>query len=361
MSLINQVLKDLEKNTKQNQPLQFNTIAIEEKKSNFFIGTIISTILITTCYLFYVFYKPDPSLQVQEKNKLNITSQKIIQANKTLGKEVALTINTAELTSEPKEIYAKPSKPIKVAQVKKSPDLVVPKNKPLAKSTKKTEVLANSQPVQNNKLKTNNVIGKNRLTSSNIKKESQETLLKKRLKQIRKNHSSDNILATQQAIDLLLKDNPDFHTARQYLIKVCWNNIQCNVPELFKIAIKLYPNYVNYRLLAARYFFDRQQFELAEKYLLVKDNPINKNINLIQIRALTRQKLNKHNLAIADYATILESNPTRGDIYLAIGISFDAIGQINKARRSFQSALADQRLSTKQQQFAENKITSYQG
>jgi len=159
----------------------------------------------------------------------------------------------------------------------------------------------------------------------------------------------------------LLANKPDFHQARLYLITLMWQAQDPAIVAILERAVNLYPNQYSFRLASAKYHFQQQNLPKAESFLHDLD-PLNINFSeLVQMRAVIRQKQNKHQLAIKDYLSILQTSPKRGELFLAIGISLEALDQPKQALSSFYKAQEDHRLSSRQRKFIQDKIKFYRG
>lgn len=197
---------------------------------------------------------------------------------------------------------------------------------------------------------------KESLTNKLIKKYSHKTQLNKKLSEIKSNHLFLGVQETKDKLNQLIRENPHYHSAKVYLIHFLWQENDPEIINLLESHIENYPNKAIYRLSAARYYLEKSQNNLAATFLtdLPKELILNKNI--LQTRAIIRQKQNKHQLAISDYRSFANHHPINGSIHLAMGISFEALGENKMATISYQNAIRDSRLSSQQKVFLNKKL-----
>lgn len=380
MSVVNQMLRDLENNQAANQSLKMQAVPqASNGLSKILIALLSIAVLLTLSWLGYQQFQQQNQLQAQpnivseqpkpvENIKTPIVAQEervedeVIPNNQPTQQASSATVKKVEQQAPPtlavekklatkQKIAANKAAETTVDNSTSKPLPSVP-NKNNAPTEKPVVKVANSATA-----KTSSVAP----AQAGIKTQSLQTTLKKQLEDVKQNYQSDGYLSARQNLMQLLDNHPDFHPARNLLFKLAKQSSEPNLSNWLQQAVKNYPKYSAYRLAAARYHFERNDFSNAEQLLTGIDRNYSNYFSLVQMRALTRQKLNKHQLAILDYGEILKQTPNRGDVYLAMGISFDAMGNTTQAKRSFQNAMSDSRLTRRQLQFAESKINSYQG
>ncbi|MGX5172406.1 tetratricopeptide repeat protein [Aliikangiella sp. IMCC44653] len=306
--------------------------------------------------------EPEPNSAPRLERQVQPTTQPITQTKTqpSLVNQVQPNTSLANANQEAPELPAETNKnqnSLKVKPVDQPSQIAQPvnSNKPTVDNSGQTNTVAKAATSQP-QVKTNNSE-----RTQPVKTTSKATSLHKALHRIQLNATQNNQAQTYNALNLLSQQNPDFHPARLALINLCWEMSACLVEQKLNQAVSLFPKDSAYQQLLARFYFEKQRFQQAEKVLeeLTPNDP--RYLQLLQTRALARQQLGKHQLAIQDYATLLNQDASRGDILLAVGISLEAIGKLAEAQRSFKNALTDRRLSAPQRQFALNKLNSYQG
>jgi MSHA biogenesis protein MshN len=197
-------------------------------------------------------------------------------------------------------------------------------------------------------------------TKQPIKQQSQQTQLNNQLQRIQLYASNSSPSQTYGELNQLLQQNPDFHPARIALIYHMLKHSSPQTSQILAQARKLYPQQTSYLLAQAQYLIQYKQFAQLEAELADLDpNDIN-YAQLLQLRAVAKQKQNKHKLAIQDYINLIQLSGEKGALFIALGLSFDAIGDSQQALLSYQKALNDQNLNSRQRQFLQAKIASYQ-
>ena len=396
MSVVNQMLRDLENNAQPHQTLDMQSVESKRAFPFRLIAMISFAIALSaTAYAFWPSVKSSDSEKqldtplakntqtLHEKNQENIKHTSQIQANdkETLGKPIQQVVNTEKplkhaaiakaTTQESVSGSTLPVKPVQpettktqeatatsvavsASQINSAPQIIAAT--PTPNTQRKAAELENDKPTkQSEHLLTDTQ------PVSTIKKQSIETRRKKELQQIKNNYRINGYPRTKELLTDFLNRHSDFHTARLYFLSLAQQNHDPLTTGLLTQAVDDFPKISSYRLAAARYFFSTNEYQKAEELLIDTHKEQANYFDLLHMRALNRQKMGQHQLAIKDYSQILKTQPNRGDIYLAIGISFDAIGNHVQAKRSFQNALSDRRLSQRQKQFAESKIDNYQG
>ena len=187
-----------------------------------------------------------------------------------------------------------------------------------------------------------------------IKQQSLKTKLFKQLNSIKKEQNIYGVTQTKKSLKLLLQENPEFHSARLHLLKLMWQSNDPDIEMTFNKAIDSYPIQQSFKLTAARYFIETNKLDKA--LLALNHAGSAQTPESLQMRAFIYQKRNNHQVAIQDYAMILNQQPDRGDIYISLGISLEAMGRISQAKLSFEKALLDRKLSPRQVSFVRKKI-----
>jgi len=392
MSLVNQVLKDLEKNTLQsNLKLQ----AVSDKPSNFPVNkTVLFTstgLALMALYFFWPQKPNDTGLHSEFNNavisqnskkttdhsestsiKANLVDSKTdIKAkvqkeeNKTASnKEETGGVRNDELTRKAKLTSSKSDSVSSFKSESKSK----PKSDSIAKLQPKTKPNSNLARIESSKAilsenkstiaKTSNIIeSKNK---KSIKKTSNESQLKLRLSQIIKDRS---IFGTQHAFDnlnRLVNENPAFDQARLQLIKLAWTDQRTLLPAILEKAIIQSPEQSAFYVAYARYYLEERQTQNAFSVINQFQN-IDNSAEVLKFRALLNQKLNNHQAAVRDYQKVIQLASANDSTYLALGISLEAIGETERAKNSYRKALTGRSLSSQQLKFVENKLSSLQG
>lgn len=362
MSVINQMLNDLQQ---REQPIkQLPLQAVRYKNKPLFFYFIILLIIILFIFVYFKMSKTEPEvshLLIQNVKPVNKTPFLSSQTDEVILKS-DVSLNEAEVTKTPldpiteinlKDLPDSSQKPVELAQKDLSNKLIKEEMPTLKSSTETQQEYI--KPKKSNVNKSAN-LPSNNITESEIKKPSIETILNNQLEQIKNDFAYVGYQSTKQALQKLLVANPDLHSARLYFILLSWQQQELDTAEIINAAIGLYPNQSAFRLAAAKYFLEKSDYLQAENSLLNILPTASNLAELLQMRAVIRQKNNKHQLAVNDYTAILQQSPERGDIYIALGISLEALNKNSQALLSYKKAELDQSLSKRQMQFVKRKI-----
>lgn len=342
MSLVNQVLKDLQKNHQQSKPQQLY-LPVEDspikKIPPAFHLSMAVMLLISAAIFSYLYLKPAEAARASSTTVLVNPKPGNTDNNNLLLKNSFLPLLIKEPT------YAKE----KSTTEKPIPEKAIAAEKPVDLPEKQS---GTKQP---NKALT----GKKVAEKAVVKSHSKNTRLTWQLAEITNNANAYNYSHTKKSLQLLLEEEPEFHAARQYLIQLCWKNADLYLEQLLSESVSNYPYEAAYRLSASRYYLQKQQLPLAIKFLTDLPENLMLDKTILQTRAIIRQKQKQHQLAIRDYQTLIKNYSTGGDIYLALGISFEALGESRLAIKSYRKAVADPDLSSKQRHFLTAKLDSF--
>ncbi len=192
-----------------------------------------------------------------------------------------------------------------------------------------------------------------------IKTYSLTTQLEKKLSTIKKNQSLIGLEGTKQALNQLIQINPDFYNARIYLTKLLLEKNDPLVEEWLNESVNYQPNQIAFRLLACQYYSNKGLFEQAESFITDLPGTIENQKVVFQVRAVLRQKQQKHLLAIEDYQSLIKNFPVSGDVYLGLAISLDKLGEKELAKKRYQQALNYAELSPQHQAFIKTRLSLY--
>lgn len=371
MSVVNQVLRDLESRQDSSRQLPLQPVAAEAGNKRGLFWLIVVVILACCLLAANLYFTPfgfqadqniaqikverltEPAAEttIPAQNSDQVLVEPKLSSNKAAEKTIVLAktkaIQTAEKIAEDKSetLIDKAPAQATLSKIEAEPVKQITEPVKTAQTAEPAEAKPQKAPAQQQ--------------PAPVKKLSSKTALLKQLNSIKKDATLFDSAQTITSVQHLLANQPDFHAARLYLIKLLWQANDPTTAGVIDQAIESYPAVTAFQLTAGRYYLKTAQLVKAEQSLFRIKSGGSGATELLQLRAIVRQKLNKHRLAVNDYSEILKLSPDRGDIYLALGISLDALQQASQARLSFQQALKDNRLSAKQRQFIKNKINSY--
>lgn len=366
MSVVNQMLRDLEQSQAEVKQLPLQSAIESGGNSRLIIGALLLLVVAALFYFGYdTFITPDngaskidlpqefiakplpPAVESDDENPGILISENKSVPILPAKKEAAASSNR-KLTSSP------PLPMVKAGDKQTTVTSDTAESKKGIRAQKINDIKKIELASADNKISSP-------ATKQKFKSQSRSTIIKKRFEKIKALNGNVSVTQTKSQLENLLQDASNFHPARLFLINLMWRQNDPQTNESIKTAIKLFPRESAYRLTAARFFINQSNLAEAESALIDVNEVYPSAAQLIQTRAVVRQKLGKHQLAIADYQSLLRLSPASADIYIALGISFGASGQTRQATASFERALADPRISQRQQQFIKNKLALYQG
>lgn len=364
MSLINQVLKDIEKNNTQKSSVAL--AAVDNSAKTLFSPTTVILFLIALSILSYLFYKsqnsqtipnnvaeiPAGSLEHKVEKKHSSSENKEVPIKNENEDTTKITID--KLLIESNKIVSK-------SQVKTSSNTISDFSQSTTKevATNSVQTIQRIPTSQKKKVPNEKAVPAHK-ESERIKVVSNETKLKSQLQRIIKEQSQKGIIHAIAELEELLASHPNFHAARLQLIKLSWRADRANLENRLINAISINPPQPSFYAAASRFFIEERKYdrtlEILNKYPNVEFTD-----DLLQVRALTFQKKGDHLSAVRDYQKLINIKPNKDPIYLAMAISLEALGEGNRAKASYQKALNGNTLNDQQRSFIQRKLSSLKG
>ena len=199
-----------------------------------------------------------------------------------------------------------------------------------------------------------------------IKKETLASQLNRQLQQILAQQNVVGIETTILELKAFVKQHPQYEKAHLSLIKLGWKIEHESLEASLLFAIQQNPAQPAFRVAAARYYLQQENYSKAESIIQTEFKNATSSSrahssNLLQVRALIFQKQNKHQQAVNDYALLLKQTKKKAGVYLALAISLEAMGEIERAQQSYRSALRENQLNARQTEFVRNKLRYLNG
>lgn len=110
----------------------------------------------------------------------------------------------------------------------------------------------------------------------------------------------------------------------------------------------------DYRLMKARIYLNQGQVLSAVNVLKVKSN--NAEVEYQALLATSAQQIQQHNVAISAYQMLVKLQPSVGRWWLGLATSLDSNSQFDEATQAYSKALNQGDLSQSAQQFARQRI-----
>ena len=393
MSLINQVLKDIEKSDNQPPPLKLIPVS-PEKNQLTLIKSIFIFVIIAISIFSYWILNSRSSAKIND-NKITSTenlsgknhpieqqqsfehqeSKSHLASNKSMTEEAFGNKNTSissnnELTNLAAENLQKSNKSktttdSSIAEKSHSLKIAQEINDKSQKQKKTESTLAKidrEKSKDNKRIETNFALKKDfqKDEQKTIKVVSSRTQLNIKLKSITDGLDTFGAEHSLKQLQALITENPDFHPARLQLIKLAWQHDRSLLRIALNDAVKQAPEQPAFFNAAARYYLEEGNAQAALD-VLEDYRSIEKSAELLKVRALLNQKIGNHLSAIKDYQKVLSMVKDNNEAYLAMAISLEAVGETQNALVSYRRALSGNRLNQQQVQFIQNKLRSLQG
>ena len=390
MSLINQVLKDLD----EREPLSANNgdnhyqpVNNGGDKPPTDWARLAAWIIVGVCvvgagvYWFYleqqapavVEYKPVQAnlsgvsnKQVETQKKPQSEKQvktipvesKLIEANNAEIKPDK--INSTEIrVTEVKPVEVKPleTKRVQVNAV----DIEPVDTKPADTKPENNEV--NYLPLKNTELSHQPVKVKplsNKRKASATDKSSQVVKVKTALtplQEARELLNSGRLTEAEQLLTTLVKKQPLEKQTRELLIGLLLRNSRtAEAEKQLSDALRIYPRHENFVLLKARLLLEKQDTNALLVLLENHSQSGKAGVKSLSMLASLYQQQKKFMLASKLYNRLAAAEPTNGSHWVGLAISLEALGQSQKALKGYQQAIQIGGINNQLQQYALQRI-----
>ena len=344
MSLVNEMLNDLQKD--QKDPFPFQGMVATNVTPRRYSGVVFVTLFIGIVLVGYYLL-----VAHQEKHKTDIVSEPLMvatsnQTNKinnieTLDhKNPTVVINNNVTQTEEQEAFASEQKSLQPLLSDENP--LIPS---------KANELVKPKITTPSKIETRN---------SQVKQISRKTLAQKEIALIISQWDS---LGASQAFRQLKESLNRFPDISDVWFRSL-NFLNLKHPlyydQLLSESLTLFPKHDSFLFLSAKHLFSLSHFEQAQ-IQLNKTNSNNWSLSNYRLAALNSQKLNNHSQAINYYQKIISLSSSSGEINMAIGISYEAINQKTMSIKHFEQALLDPKLNSLQKQFIKQRLIENKG
>lgn len=385
MSVINQMLKDLEQQKQAQIPNQASPVVFEQKgKANIALIAVVSAIVLVTGFVGYTLLSKDaeqsPLIAEKTESTTNSLPIAVPQQNvETLdtaqaGLETPVTASPADVVIvDEQQIKQTPvlSKPVAIVEVEPLPlpptesfDQDAPRKAPKAAAPVITETAMNVNVPDD---KTNN---ESTVSEKSVVESSKEPVVV--ISKVVKTKEQRIQSGIKQAEDALLVG--DKETAKQHLEKVLsLDPTQAESREKLaallygeqrnKAAVKLLqeglsvsPNYPNFRLMLARIYLKNKDKAQAYYYLKPYQPSVDDNIDYYALLAGLAQNLSDLEVALNAYSVLTKADPNRAKWWLGLGITADKLVQKPLALQSYKKAQAMGQLSSASRNYIDKRI-----
>ena len=348
MSVINQMLKDLDKRQSEQKNAANLAVSGPTKSSNTKLIIVIVTaiIILNVAGLFgWQLYNENQQLrrQVQQETMRLATEQNLVASKKNK-------------ISAPKLVEAKVPMAIVASSLPSNRDnsaLAVnlqQKNAVAVKPSQLQDVDNSIEPEPVNET----LQAKSSLTISRTQL-SPQALAANKISEAEQAMERNNLAKAEALFEEVLLVMPEHETARKQLAALWYGKkAYRDAINLLSQGIALAPPAQEMRLMSARIYYEQGQIRQAYKIL----RPI-KASNSAEIQTLlanTSAELNEHNSAITAYQKLITLDPDVGRWWLGVAVSLDSLGNFVPARDAYKKAIARNNLSSSAMQFARERL-----
>ena len=384
MSVINQMLKDLDKRQHDQQGASNVSVPLAAKTSTtkiiFFIVAIIIIVNIVGIFGWQL-YSENQQLKAQAQQEA--ITLKNDQFSSDTKQNTVSSSNLSPTQVLPLPVTAKPIKNVleerdEIANMPQSSLATVNESdnnnniqegdlnetseqialtKKIAETDDTTVIIA---PVQAAKTAvkpetvTETVPVKSSLTISRTQLSPQE-LAANKIIQAEQAMERHDIAKAESLFEEILLVMPAHETARKQLAALWYGKkYYQEAVNLLSQGIALAPEAEEMRLMSARIYYEQGKARQAFNIL----NPVNGS-NSTEIQTLLANvsaELNEHESAVTAYRKLIGLEPTVGRWWLGIAVSLDSLGKFVPARDAYQQSIARNNLSTSAMQFARQRL-----
>lgn len=165
-------------------------------------------------------------------------------------------------------------------------------------------------------------------------------------------------LAKEKLLTLIPNNQKEVRLLERYAFVLSELNEQDELVEFLESNISQQVNVYHFKLMLARQHAKNKRWQTV---IRITENIDSSHHDLLLMRALAFQQSNKHDMAIEEYRKLLVQDSNRGDWWIGLSISLENMNQNEAARRALERALTDSRLSDVQKNYIRNKIHNLAG
>lgn len=165
-------------------------------------------------------------------------------------------------------------------------------------------------------------------------------------------------LAKEKLLTLIPNNQKEVRLLERYAFVLSELNEQDELVEFLESNISQQVNVYHFKLMLARQHAKNKRWQTV---IRITENIDSSHHDLLLMRALAFQQGNKHDMAIEAYRKLLVQDSNRGDWWIGLSISLENMNQNEAARRALERALTDSRLSDVQKNYIRNKIHNLAG
>ncbi|VAX07871.1 hypothetical protein MNBD_GAMMA25-1131 [hydrothermal vent metagenome] len=157
----------------------------------------------------------------------------------------------------------------------------------------------------------------------------------------------------------LLRQHPRYIRSREMLAGIYIKaGRYVEAAELLEQGVNINPQHSMFRKLYARVLLEQDGLDKAVRVLEQKLPPIAQHVDYYALLAALYQRQGRHKNAVALYQNMLKENAMVGIWWIGLGISQEKLGESVAARQAYEKARASGTLAVEMIQYADNRLTA---
>jgi MSHA biogenesis protein MshN len=375
MSVINQMLKDLDKRQEQSHSNMQSSVPQLPAKNHTSLAVVLTVIVtLVVVALFYLFLENQSLKQVNEKHlsvlpkvatedvpSTQQSTGQIDTVNQAESQQLTLAQNTPEnlvvnsVQTREKSTSKEDLNENVVLNISND-DLVV-KNEykeVITESVEPTELVENRLTVINPPEQAPNKPEVQPSLNISRKKLSPKDLASKKMAQAEQAMLNQNIKEAEQYFEEILLIFPEHQAARKQLAALLYGRQEIQqAVNILAQGVQLTPENPEFRLMQARIYLDKgyQQEALAT----LKPLSTTLNVEYQSLLATVAQSLKSYDVAKVAYTQLIKIQGNQGRWHLGLAISHDSLGEYQEAYSAYNNAINAYGLSESALSFAKQR------
>ncbi len=168
-----------------------------------------------------------------------------------------------------------------------------------------------------------------------------------------------DVLHSEDLFRELLEQHPRHTRAREMLAGIYIKaGRYVEAAELLERGVNINPEHSMFRKLYARVLLEQDGLNKAVQVLEGRLPPIAQNVDYYALLAALYQRQGRHKNAVALYQNMLKENTMVGIWWIGLGISQEKLGESVAARQAYEKARASGTLAVEMIQYADNRLAA---
>jgi MSHA biogenesis protein MshN len=379
LSVINQMLKDLDQRKAEQQGSSDFTVPVSSaslNKKTVFISLLV-IILLNICGIFvWQMYVENQTLKMSNSSEINRVGKKAEQDQVVISEHLAQPPNSTEPVNMTQNSVVASKQASLNNNLKREQLIQVDLNQANLAETLSQNITTEEAPSKIDAPETKNsgLVNDSNIQQASIDslapvaKKSTLTISRKaltpyqlaeqKLKRAEQALANNDISKAETMFEDVLLVLPTHKTARKHLAAL-WFGRQSYAAALNLLSqgINLSPDDSEFRVMQARIYL--QQNRLQQAFATLNNMPnVNDVINVEyqSLRATTAQQLKEFTFSAQAYQILVNIEPTSGRWWLGLGVALDSNSEFKQASTAYQNALTKTGLSASAENFARQRI-----